>query len=279
MSTSNSAFGASAQNAAAIFVDRESAADALTELHHAGFRQVWLGVTRAGAGSDAAPTIESDNLGGFVESMGRFFSGEESRGQALHEALVAHGLTDEEARRIDTSIAPGNAVVIVDGENDLDEATAILEETGGALADAATAGGMRPGAPSRFPDNSDDVRRIELREERLAIDKERVQSGEARIGKRVLSEQQSFEVPVFHEELYVERGPALGNADATSTAPIGAGEEIRVPLTEERIDITKATVVREKVAIGKRRVEGTDHIGETVKREELVVDESPVRER
>ncbi len=268
MSTYDSTYGSGAQNLAGIFIDRESAHDALTELHHAGFRRVWLGVTRAEAGEK---TIESENAGGFMETMGRFFSGEEARGNTLAEALVAHGLSDAQAREIDAQIVPGNAVVVVDGENDVAEATSIIEETGGKVSGAA-APSLRPQASlgARSADTADDARRLELREERLSLDKQRVQSGEAQIGKRVVSEVQSVDVPVFHEELYIERRPVSGGA--ATTQPIGEGEVIHIPLMQEQVDVSKRTVVREEVAIGKRRVEGTEHVSDSVRREELVVE-------
>jgi uncharacterized protein (TIGR02271 family) len=268
MSDYDSTYGSGAQNVAGIFIDRESAHDALTELHHAGFRRVWLGVTRAEAGET---TIEAENAGGFMEQMGRFFSGEDSRGQALHAALTAHGLTDEQARGIDAQIAPGNAIIIVDGENDVVEATDIIEETGGKLAAAALAAPRATSLGARSADTAADARRLELREERLSIDKQRVQSGEAQIGKRVVTQQQSVDVPVFHEELYIERRPASGTAAATQT-PIGEGEVIHVPLMAERVDVSKRTVVNEEVVIGKRRIEGTERVSDSVRREELVVE-------
>ena len=188
---------------------------------------MWLGVTRVEAGET---TIESENAGGFMEAMGRFFSGEETRGGTLAEALVAHGLSEAQARGIDAQITPGNAVVVVDGENDADEATAIIEETGGKVAGTQpVASDARTSLGARSPDTADDARRLELREERLAIDKQRVQSGEAQIGKRVVSEVRSVDVPVFHEELYIERRPGSGAA-ATGQTPIGEGDVIHVPL-------------------------------------------------
>ena len=50
-------------------------------------------------------------------------------------------------------------------------------------------------------------------------------------------------------------------------------EEIRVPLSEERVDVQKRTVVTEEVEIGKRKVEGTEHVSDTVRHEELRVDD------
>lgn len=298
---------ADAATVAAVFADGDAARDALADLHDAGFHHVWLGVTRTGADNTAEPTIETEGAGGFMESIGRFFSGEGSQGRGLHEALVHHGLGEEQARRIDATIAPGNAVVTVDGNDDPGEARRILRQNGGRLAGAVapgdsdfsggvdgrdiSAGGVAAGtvaagssvassvdagyAAPRGARDTDEARRLQLREERLAVDKERGQSGEARIGKRVVSEQQSVDVPVFHEELYIERRPASGAA-SRATTPIGEGEEIRIPLTQERVDVQKRTVVREDVTVGKRRVDGTEHIDDTVRREELRVEDTGI---
>ena len=300
---------------AAIFADRSSAHEALTELHHAGYRDVWVGVTRADSAGGAEATVESDG-GGFMESLSRFFSGEETSGHSLHDALVKHGVSQDLVRQTESSIAPGNAVVTVDGENDPEEAISILQQFGGRLvggtsgygttglrtSGASTSGigasgigatgvggvgaaglgaaGLRSSETDRVDDAAvlsrdkvDEARRLQLREERLSVGKQRVSAGEARIGKDVVSEQQSIDVPVFREELYVERRPVSAGTAASSTTPIGQGEEIVIPLTREQVDVQKRTVVTEEVAVGKRRVEDTEHVSDTVRREELRVDD------
>ncbi|MBC5802232.1 MAG: YsnF/AvaK domain-containing protein [Candidatus Eremiobacteraeota bacterium] len=264
---------ADAGTVAAVFPDRDSARDALAELHDAGFHRVWLGVTHPNLDDGGEPTLESESAGGFLESVGRFFSGEGPHGQALHDALVHHGLSEQQARRIDATIEPGNAVVTVDGNDDPGEAMRILRQSGGRFEGSGTPN-VADSARGRSADDANDARRLQLREERLSVDKERVQSGEARIGKRVVSEQQSVDVPVFHEEVYVERRPAGGVA--ASTTPIGEGEEIRIPLSQERGNVQKRTVAREDVTIGKRRVEDTEHVSDTVRREELRVEETGI---
>ena len=230
---------------AATFIDRESAHDALSKLHRAGFRRVWLGVTRADTPDGDRPRIETENAGSFMEALGRFFSGEESRGHALHEALVTHGLSEAHARRIDDTISPGNAVVVVDGEYDPARAMRILRESGGEL-----------------ESNSSDPRRLDLREERLTIEKERVQAG--------------VDVPAFHEELYVERRPIRGERAGFSATSAGAAEEIPVPSSAERVDVSKHPVVTEEGDIGERRIEGTQNVTDTVRGEELRLDEPTV---
>ncbi len=206
---------ADAGTVAAVFNDRESARDAVADLHDAGYHHAWLGVTRTDLDDAGEPTLESEGAGGFMEAVGRFFSGDGSDGRALHETLVHRGLSEQQARRIDASIVPGNAVVTVDGNDDPGGATRIMRRAGGRIE-----GSVAPlddddlndegsgYAAGRTPDDVDGADRIQLREERLAVDKQRVASGEVRVGKRVVTEQQSVDVPVFREELYIERRPA-----------------------------------------------------------------------
>ena len=261
----------------AIFTGRDSAREALMELHQAGFRNAWLGVTHGDpASGNATATSEGDEGGGVMSSLGRFFSGEGPQEQALHQSLLAHGLDEEQARRLESTIRPGAALVTVDGENDPGEARTILKTNGG---DVQTnfAAGIAMATPltgrSTFDEQDvDGARRLELREERLSIDKQRVSTGEARVGKEVVSEQQSIDVPVFHEELFIARRPASGDA-AISTSPIGEGEEIRIPLSAERVDVSKRTVVTEEVEVGTRKVAGMEHVTDTVRHEELRVDD------
>src|SRR5260370_40210811 len=49
---------------------------------------------------------------------------------------------------------------------------------------------------------------IPLREEQLNVEKQRVQKGEVRVHKEVVTEQQRIDVPVSHEEGVIEHLPA-----------------------------------------------------------------------
>ena len=73
----------------------------------------------------------------------------------------------------------------------------------------------------------------------------------------------------MHEELVIERHPVSG---AAAGGTIGADETISVPLSREEVKGTKQTFATEEVEIGKRVVGETEHISETVRHEELVVD-------
>src|SRR5207237_4791851 len=113
-------------------------------------------------------------------------------------------------------------------------------------------------------------RRIELLGEVLRVHKERVQRGEVRIRKEVVTEPQHIEVPVTREELVIERTAASG--ERPTSREIGSEEEIRVPLTEEQVRVEKHPVAREEVRVGKRAVQETREVTDSTKREKLKVE-------
>lgn len=113
---------------------------------------------------------------------------------------------------------------------------------------------------------------IRLREEQLNVDKSRVQSGEVTLRKEIIEEQQTIQVPVTHEEIVIERRAVTdGVGDST---PIGTEEVIRIPVSEEQIHITKSQVVTGEVAIGKREVQEMQQVRDTVRREEVRLDQN-----
>jgi uncharacterized protein (TIGR02271 family) len=126
-----------------------------------------------------------------------------------------------------------------------------------------------------------DEEKLRLHEERLSVDKERVQTGEVNVGKHVVEETQSVEVPVEREEVYVERRPVneetTGNSFDKDSGLTGdayqEGENIHIPVTEERVEVTKKDVVAEEIVVGKRKVQDTETVNETVRREEADIDE------
>lgn len=119
---------------------------------------------------------------------------------------------------------------------------------------------------------------LRLHEERLNVNKDRVQTGEVNVGKHVVESEQSIEVPVEREEVYIERRPVNEEASATegglgTTGAYEDNETIHVPLTEERVEVTKKDVVSEEIVVGKRKVQDTETVNETVRREEADIDE------
>jgi uncharacterized protein (TIGR02271 family) len=123
------------------------------------------------------------------------------------------------------------------------------------------------------------VDRVQLFGEVLRVHKERINRGEVRVRKDVVTENQTIEVPVTREELVLERVGVAPNTPATS-ANIGQGQEIRVPLSEDKVRVEKQPVVREEVVVGKREVADVARVGGDVRHEELRIDsdvETPKR--
>lgn len=116
---------------------------------------------------------------------------------------------------------------------------------------------------------------LKLHEERLNVDKERVQTGEVNVGKHVVEEEQSIDVPVEREEVYVERRPVNEQTGSGLNDRDGFNDKdsIHVDVNEERVNVSKDDVVSEELVVGKRKVKDTEHVSETVRREEADIDE------
>ena len=97
-----------------------------------------------------------------------------------------------------------------------------------------------------------------------------VQAGEVRVRKEVVTETKNIEVPVEREEVVIERHPVAGRPPAAGD--IRAGEEVRIPVKEEQVHVQKKAVVTEEVTVGKRKVQGTERVADTVKKEQLKVE-------
>jgi len=116
--------------------------------------------------------------------------------------------------------------------------------------------------------------KIRLHEERLRVGKEKVQTGEVRIDKDVVEERQEFDVPVSRDEVTIERRRVDERVDGDVDFDRLDNDTIRVPLTEERINVEKENVVAEELVIKKNRVQDTAHVSETVRKEQVDIDDT-----
>ena len=110
----------------------------------------------------------------------------------------------------------------------------------------ATPGGIRA-------DRGTDVggQTLHLHEEQLQANKERVQAGEVRLGKEVVEEQRTVNVPVTREEVFIERRPGDRQPDDHNE---------------------KVPVMTEEVRVGKREVTENRQVTDTVRREEARIE-------
>ncbi len=111
-------------------------------------------------------------------------------------------------------------------------------------------------------------------EEQLTVGTEKVESGRARLRKYVVTEQQTVQVPVSHEEVRVER-EAITDAnrgDAVSGAAI-TEEEHEVVLTAERPVVTTEAVPVERVRLGTETVTDQESVTGEVRKEQIELDD------
>jgi uncharacterized protein (TIGR02271 family) len=109
---------------------------------------------------------------------------------------------------------------------------------------------------------------LQLREEELQARKTSVETGRVHLGKEVVEEQRTMQVPVTHEEVYLERHP-VERRPADTAIDASESETIRVPVREEHVEVEKQPVVYEEVGVGKRVTQETQQVSDTVRREEL----------
>lgn len=204
-------------------------------------------------------TQEDDDMMGKFKS---FISGEDS----TRDAFTQMGLGTSEADEYYRQVENGKLVLYVNSDYGNSYKPYAATQTDAGTANTAAAS------------SHDEEEHLRLHEERLNVDKERVQTGEVNVGKHVVEEQQTIEVPIEREEVYVERRPV--NEDAghgvsglTDKGAFEDGESIRIPVSEERVEVSKKDFVSEEIVVGKRKVQDTEVVNETLRREEADIDE------
>ncbi len=101
------------------------------------------------------------------------------------------------------------------------------------------------------------------------MDKDRVNTGQARLRKYVVHDTETVEVPVEREEVTIERTPVDAD-DAAARVGAELGEdEASVTLHEERVNVTKEARPVEKVRLQKDTVRDTERVTEDVAKERI----------
>jgi uncharacterized protein (TIGR02271 family) len=112
---------------------------------------------------------------------------------------------------------------------------------------------------------------VPVQEEELTATRREVDRGAVRIEKDVVEEEQTLDVPVTEERVTVQRRTV--DRDATGDDTAFEGGTIDVPVRGEEVDVQKRARVTEEVEIGKEAVERTERVSDTVRREEVRVDD------
>jgi uncharacterized protein (TIGR02271 family) len=284
-----------------LFQDQPSAEAAIQRLKTAGFTEQQIGVAvrdreqqqalAEGTGTQAAEDATKGAVGGGVvggviglltgvgalaiPGVGPIIAGGAlastlagagigAAAGGLIGALVGMGVPEEDAQHFERGFQQGGILVTVQAGDRVGRARQALSEGGADLGPSGRAymGSATAGAV--------DSERLELREEQLDVDTREVQAGEVRVRKEVTTEQRNIEVPVTREEVVIERHQVSGREAADQT--VGEEEEIRIPLMEEEVDVQKRAVVREEISVGKRQVQDSKTVSDTVRREEARIE-------
>jgi uncharacterized protein (TIGR02271 family) len=108
---------------------------------------------------------------------------------------------------------------------------------------------------------------LKLHKEELQISKKRIETADVTVYKNTYTEEKQILVPVTREELIVEK--KIVNPEGSKNEQI---ETIRIPLSEERIEVTLHPTVLENVEIYKNQYAKLLQVNETVKEEKAHID-------
>jgi uncharacterized protein (TIGR02271 family) len=108
---------------------------------------------------------------------------------------------------------------------------------------------------------------LQLHKEELQFDKKRIETADVSFYKRTFTVEKEILIPVTCEELIIEK--KLLNSEGTKEPQI---ETIRIPLSEERIEVSLHPTVLNDVDIYKKQFEDLKHVNETVKEEKVHID-------
>lgn len=246
----------------------------IEELKEQGYREEDMYVVaKDGANIDSLQgktkvnVTSGDNDGNWKDKFKNLFTSDDT------ERSMYRRINDDETHDSDYGSHVENGRILLYVDRDF-AGTSASYGTGTAT---GTSGDLNRGS---FND-TDSEESLKLHEERLRVDKERVQTGEVNVGKHVVEDQQTIEVPVERDEVYVERRP-VNETTGTGSAGfdgIGENDSIQVDLTEERVNVSKDDVVSEEIVVGKKKVTDTEHVRETVRREEADIDEDTTRDK
>jgi len=198
-------------------------------------------------------------------------------------ALIGWGVPEDDAGYYEDELKAGRFLVTVHAGDRAVEAWTILNRHGGYNRTTAatttatrTAAATHRGAACATTAGSTagtatatGGKTMQLKEEELHVSKHPVKKGEVEVRKEVVTEQRHITVPVQREEVVIERKPVSGRAAAGDMH----ADQVRIPVTEEEVDVHKETKVKEEVSVGKRKVTGTETVGGTVRKEQLRVEE------
>jgi len=117
--------------------------------------------------------------------------------------------------------------------------------------------------------------RVPVYEEDVTPVKRSVDRGKVRIEKEVVTENRTVDVPVTEERVRVTRVASDPNAPTDDAAAFEEGT-IEVPVRGEEVDLEKTARRTGEVVVEKEPLRRTERVGDTVRREEVHVDDATI---
>jgi uncharacterized protein (TIGR02271 family) len=176
------------------------------------------------------------------------------------------------------SAGDGQVTLNVARDAALDSGWETIPDTGATLTDldvtaTGSGGGSGPAETGAYEGAAEDELRIPVMEEELTATVRPAEAGAVRIEKRIVEEDRILEVPVTDEQIRVER--------RIVDRPVGTDETqafeeivIEVPLSSEQVELQKQARMAEEIVVSKEAIQRTEQVSDTVRREEVYVDES-----
>src|SRR6185437_3893568 len=199
------------------FENRSQAEQAIAQLMDAGFRPDTVGLAARSTSERSARSV-LDRVSGFFRGSdaaregadmaeeSRLYAEHEYDSDSLRESLGALGISEDRAKYFEHRLDQGKEGVLLTlrAEGREREAEQIIQQNGGDTGESA-ANYQYPAATAEV--SGAQPRTIQLLGEVLRVHKERVGLGEVKLRKEVVTENQTVQVPVTHEELIIERHP------------------------------------------------------------------------
>lgn len=241
------------------------------------------GSIASGAAVDAVDSVDNDNT---VTGIGGGETHKSHAGHATDSVLLdapGNNVPGVQTGGVTTAGADSRGIMektadVVTGDNRDDK-------TGGLVTDSmVNAGGLNIGATGYSDETTrasgDNTIRVPVVEEELHVDKTMQQAGEVSIHKEVVEEQVNVPVTLQHEEVVITRHAVNRDlAPGESASGLEDDEVIRVPVMEEQAQVSKTARVVEEVEIDKRLVSEQQTVTDTVRREEVEIDDPTARNR
>jgi len=117
-----------------------------------------------------------------------------------------------------------------------------------------------------------DTLRVPAHEEELTATTRPVERGQVRVDKRIVEEDRAIDVPINEERVTITRRAVDREAGVDDLA--FQEDTIEIPLRSEEVDVQKRNRVVEEIDIAKDTVQSTKRVADTVRREEVNVDEA-----